>query len=220
MMKVKQMEATQETLPVGHCDHCKQPYEITKTRVICNTCKATFCNAKCKKTAKRDHKKCTGRQRYEPPKPAPPPLPPKPVVEDERMRRLLFGDDDKYMCGYPDAQGVMQPATVPERAVEIMANCYQRRRPYYIEKVAKTAEERTIGVLRVHFDDFLTLGNCMLQNEVCPNVQWAELPEAAREAMKEHELGEEYFAMALTIGPKDGPYMCDRVVRFLYKGMV
>jgi hypothetical protein len=211
------MEAEQ----VGHCDHCKKVYELRNHhKVICSTCKATFCNSKCKKASKRDHKKCIGRPRYEPPKPEPPPLPPKPVLENERLRRLLFGDQDEFMCGYVDPQGVTQPATLPERAVEIMASCYQRRRGFYLEKVPTTAAGRAVGALRLHFMDFIELGNCLLNNDICQDVNWVLLPEHALEALKQYDLGEEYFAISLTVGPRDGPHHVDRVVRFLYKGMV
>jgi hypothetical protein len=33
------------------------------------------------------------------------------------------------------------------------------------------------------------------------------------------ELGEEYFGLSFTVGPKGGPYACNKTLRFLYKGM-
>lgn len=203
-----------EVLECKHCDHCKQPFEVTKTKVVCATCKANFCNSKCKKEGKREHKKCTGRQAYEPPKPEQPKLP---NIEDVRVRSLLYGDDDKFACGYKDENDVMQPATVPERAIEIMAHCYRRFRDINITKVPKNAEERKTGVLRIHFNTYIALAECYLSSDYIWNAKWELMSEDMTEKLKDYELGEDYFAISFTIGKSGGPYVLDRVVRFLYR---
>lgn len=206
-----------EVLECKHCDHCKQPFEVTKTKVVCTTCKANFCTSKCKKLAKREHKKCTGRKSYEPPKPEPPKLP---NIEDLRIRRLLYGDDDKFACGYTDENEVLQPATTPERAVEIMAHFYQHHRDIHIQNVPTNPEERKSGLLRVHFNTYIELAEQYLNGSHFANPLWEHMSENMKEKLKEHDLGEDYFAIGFTIGKPGGPYVLDRVIRFLYKSMM
>jgi len=210
----------EETVECKICDHCKLPFVVTRTKVVCATCKALFCTSRCKKEARKEHKKCSNRPHFEPPKPEiiPPPEDTL-VIEDEEIRNLLFGDTNQYKCGYHDGDNVLQPATTPERASEILAHHYQRLRSFYIQHVPSESELRATGVLHLHFMDFIDLATAFLKNVQVCEIVWMPLDGEMVEKAASLELGAEYFGLTFTVGPRGGPYICNRTLRFLYKGM-
>jgi hypothetical protein len=213
------MEETSEKCKF--CDHCHQPFVVTNTRIVCSLCKATFCTSKCKKNAKKDHKKCIGRPNYSPPENREEvPLPDSMVIEDEYIRHALFGKHNEYRCGYYDENKILQPATTVERATEIVASHYQQFRHTYIKLVPTEPELRRTGILRVNFDSFNDLASSILEPDIKNDTYWMLMSEEMIEKTAEMNLGEEYFCLAFTVGPKDGPYIMNATIRFLYNGVM
>lgn len=200
------------------CDNCKQPFVTTNTHVVCTTCKARFCNSKCKKNARKDHKKCINRPHFKQSESITKPGDDL-IIVNSRIRALLFGDNDMYKCGFYDKDMILQPGTTEGRAIELVATHYQRLRSTYIAYVPIDASYRSIGVLHLHFDDFYDLAQTYICNE-SKHPTWIPLSEAMMENVKKLELGRDYFGLFFTIGPKDGPYVMNQIVRFLYKSMI
>lgn len=194
-----------------HCDACHTKIVTRGTTVRCQTCKATFCNAKCKKNAKKQHKKCSGRQHWEP-------KIEKPEIEDVRVRSILFGPRDEHQCGYRRRDGSIAPATTPERANQVMADFYQRHRDFFISFVAKDAESRSKGLLSIQFDGYFDFAQRYIDGRP-PEPEWSVMDKNAIEKTKILELGEDYFGLRFVIKTEDGEVGVDRILRFLYNGI-
>ena len=202
------------------CDQCKQPFVVTRTKVTCSTCKACFCSSSCKKNAKKDHKKCISRTQIQTQNVKSEAQPEDSlVIEDDEIRNALFGLNNEFKCGYYDGSNVLQVATTPERAIELISTHYQRLRSSYLVKVPTDADSRSTGVLRVHFDDFFQLAKTYISNEIREDAFWMSLDTEMIEKVKALELGQDYFGLVLTVGPRNGPFVCNKVERFLYNGM-
>lgn len=197
------------------CDNCKQTFKVKSgiTVVKCQTCKAPFCSAKCKKLCKGLHKGCSGYPRYH----YKPPYSDYPIIEEETIRHILYGENYEHARSYrvemPDEFWYETPASDPERATEIMEKYYNKFPEHFKSFVdMEDFDNKEMFYVHVKFKNFIHFAT-WYDRDIKPDAEWVlmDLPDIRR--MTALNLGKNEFILRVTIYEEDDKVMYDKFTK-------